>query len=129
MRYFHRRKEEAEEISNYVRSHGLVVAKCHYAQEAAPVPVDADSIDELYKRSETLWGGSFIYYLVVSTKVEGYDLSLKDAVIDVEACSSPDKFLVVTHQDGGLVSVSSASLPFQAEAAEWWKPYRYADCD
>ncbi len=128
MRYFH---QGADKICDYVRSRGLVVAKRHYAQLNSTILVEAASITEMCKRSETLWGGSLIYYLAVSTEFEDARASLAEAVANVEASLVEDKFLVVTHQDGGIISVSGTLLPFQvyAEAAEWWRPYRYADCD
>jgi hypothetical protein len=86
------------------------------------VVLDVAGIEEMDKRTETLWGTSLPYYLFVSPLIEDKRLSLQDAVASAESWPSKDRFLLVAYQDGGLISVSGMLLPFQEEArpAEWW---------
>jgi hypothetical protein len=125
MRYLHR---SADEICRYVRSGSLAVTKCDYAASSPPIAVNASAIEEMLKRSETLWGLALPYYLCVSEAVETEGIPLKEAVSKIEASSAKDRFLIVAYQDGGIISVSGIMLPFQEEAriADWWAPYTSA---
>jgi hypothetical protein len=125
MRYLH---YEADQICEYVHSRGLVVTKCDFENKSPPIAAGAGAIEEMLKRSETLWGSALPHYFHVCKFVEAEAPSLKGAVVKIEASTDTDGFLIVGYQDGGLISVSGATLPFQIDArkAEWWAPYKSA---
>jgi hypothetical protein len=58
----------------------------------------------------------------VSKSIEAEALPLKDAVLKIEASPANNHFLVVGYEDGGVISVSGTTLPFQINArpADWW---------
>jgi hypothetical protein len=78
--------------------------------------------------AHTLWGAALPYYFIVSKLIEAGTISLKEAVANIEASPADDRFLIVAYQDGGLITVSAAALPFQlgARKADWWRPYKFA---
>ncbi|MBS0219678.1 MAG: hypothetical protein JSR91_02955 [Proteobacteria bacterium] len=125
MRYLH---YEVDEICNYTHSRCLAVSKCDFENKVTPVAVSIDAIEEMLKRSETLWGLALPYYLSIAKSVEANSLTLKEAVEQVEASPSADRFLLVAYQDAGVISVSGVALPFQIAArdAKWWAPYKSA---
>ena len=125
MRYLH---YEADGIREYVSSHGLAVMKFDFEGRSESTFEGADAIEEMLKRSETLWGTALPYYLYISEGLAAGRLLLKQAVVEIEASTGTEKFLVVAYQDGGLISISAAMLPFQmtARSADWWAPYTSA---
>ncbi|MFI4999850.1 MAG: hypothetical protein ACHQK9_08220 [Reyranellales bacterium] len=125
MRYLH---QSGDEICLYVQSLGLAVTKCHYANRSVGSVTDTSAIQEILKRSETLWGAALPYYLHVSKAAAAWTMPLKEAVSKIEASSVKEEFLVVAYQDGGIISVSGVVLPFHESArlADWWRPYRSA---
>jgi hypothetical protein len=118
--------DEALKICEYASALGLVVTRCDVENKSPPAAVEASAIGEMLKRSETLWGTALPYYLCVSETFAAKAPSLKQAVMQVEASPDGKKFLIIAYQDGGLISVSGAMLPFQIDArtAEWWAPYK-----
>ena len=121
MRYLH---YEAEKIAGYIEERQLHVFKCDYDGKAGPVEVSADIIEEMWKASETLWGTCLSYFAIASQSSQIEKTSLVQAVSEIEGAKSSDKFAVVAYQDGGLITVSGFSLPFQvcARLAAWWVP-------
>jgi hypothetical protein len=122
MRHLH---DEAAGILEYMSSHGLTVTRRDFQGRPGTTAETADAIEEMLKRSETLWGTALPYYLYISKGPEGGPLALKQAVVEIEAAAEPERFLVVAYQDGGVISVSGTVLPFQRTArdAAWWAPY------
>jgi hypothetical protein len=125
MRYLH---DEGFRICEYASSLGLAVTRCDVENKSSPTAVEANAIGEMLKSSEILWGAALPYYLCISETFEAKAPSLKEAVLQVEASTDRKKFLIIAYQDGGLISVSGAMLPFQIDArtAEWWAPYKSA---
>jgi hypothetical protein len=119
MRYLH---QQAEPIGMYVRTRGLVVRKYDNVNPSSSATHDMSLIEETLTTSETLWGDALPYYLRISKAEDGWPLTLRRAVSEIEASSSADDFILVAYQDGGLISVSGVMLPFQvgARSAEWW---------
>jgi hypothetical protein len=122
MRYLH---YEAGGIREYRGSLGLTVTRCDFEGRLPSIPADAGAVSEMLERSETLWGTALPYYLYISMAFEARPPMLKQAVVEIEASGGSEKFLIVAYQDGGLISVSGAVLPFQMKArtADWWAPY------
>lgn len=112
----------------YASASGLVVTQCDFEAKTPPIAVNANAIEAMLKRSETLWGAALPYYLRISRSADASALSLKEAVEKIEASAEGETFLAVAHHDGGLISVSGILLPFQVDAqtGDWWRPYRYA---
>lgn len=125
MRYLH---YEAQPIRDYMQSRHLVVTKCDFENKHPPIEDHLNSIEEMLKRSETLWGAALPYFCYISGSFEANAPSLAKAVPQVEATSDADRFLIVAYQDAGLISISGVELPFQkgARDGKWWAPYRSA---
>jgi hypothetical protein len=121
VRFIH---NEARQISEYVELTGVRVALCHSDGAGSPMQERTSAIEAILRESHVLWGLSLPYYLSVSTSVLSPAAPLNEAVAKVEAAHSSKEFLVVAHQDGGIISVSGMELPFQkdAEPADWWRP-------
>jgi hypothetical protein len=119
---------EADQICKYVHSLGLVVTKCDFENKFPPIAAGTGAIEEMLKRSGTLWGLALPDYFYISKAFEAEAPTLKEAVLKIEASADADGFLIVAYQDAGLISVSGALLPFQigARNAEWWAPYKSA---
>lgn len=112
----------ADELLRYVQSLGLSVIRCDRNKKSLPVAEDTSAIEEMLQRSEKLRGSVLPYYLGVSKSIEAEALPLKDAVLKIEASPANNHFLVVGYEDGGVISVSGTTLPFQINArpADWW---------
>jgi hypothetical protein len=121
MRYIHR---SADEICAYIRSADLRVMKCSYDGSSVPAIATPNTVEEMLKQSDTLWGLTLPYYISAAKLVEAKAMPLSDAVLRVEANPACHQFLVVAYQDGGVISISGPMLPFQeqAEPADWWQP-------
>ena len=121
MRYIH---QQADDIIAYIKVAGLELAKCSNNGASAPELAELRSVEDMFARSRTLWGLALPYYISADSRSNGKALPLQEAVTQVEAGTARDKFLLVAYQDGGLISVSAVSLPFQEKAsrADWWGP-------
>ena len=84
------------------------------------------AIEDMLRKTDTLWGLSLPYYLRISTSAETQAAPLDDAVARIESARPSDEFVIVAYQDGGIISVSGRQLPFQehAKRADWWRPRR-----
>jgi len=123
MRYIH---QQIEEITAFVKATDLHVIKCSYKGSSSPEIVEPIAIEDMLTRSRTLWGLALPYYVIVSSSVNPEALSLREAVTRVEATAARDEFLLIAYQDGGIISVSGMTFPFQehAQRADWWQPNR-----
>jgi hypothetical protein len=121
MRYIHK---NADAIRQYVEANKLHLAKCSHAASASSTSVEPAEIDEMMKRSEALLGTALPYYIIVTKSYETGCLPFREAISVVENSAESERFLLVAYQDGGIISVSGAILPFQKEAepANWWAP-------
>jgi hypothetical protein len=99
--------------------------KCDRNKRSQPIPVDASAIEETLRNSETLWGALLPYYLKVANSIETEASSLKEAVSKVETSPANNTILLVGYEDGGVISVSGTTLPFQinAKPAQWWAAF------
>jgi hypothetical protein len=120
MRFIHK---ESNEITSYVHSIDMHVMQCNSDGSSMSAEVPASSIEEMLRKADTLWGLALPYYLRISEAPETEAISLEKAVIEVEAPSIENRFLIVGYQDGGIISISGRTLPFQehAERADWWQ--------
>ncbi len=121
MRYLHL---STDELCEYVQSLGLTVMRCERSVKSSPVETDVAAIKKVLEISKTLWGAILPYYLSIATSIDAEAPPLEDAVSRVEASPIASRFLVIGYEDGGVISVSGSTLPFQAKAkpAEWWTP-------
>ncbi|RYE10374.1 MAG: hypothetical protein EOP22_04845 [Hyphomicrobiales bacterium] len=70
-------------------------------------------------------GTAFEHYFHINAPPSDAAVSLSGAVEHVEAYGAPDEFVLCGYPDGGLISVSRQTLPFQqglARADDWWGP-------
>jgi hypothetical protein len=121
MRYIH---QQADNISAYIQTAGLQLTKCSNNGASPPEIVELSSVDDMLARSRTLWGLALPYYLSARSSSDAEAPPLNEAVLQLEAGSARNEFLLVAYQDGGLISVSATNLPFQEKAlsADWWGP-------
>ena len=121
MRYLHL---QVTDVARFVVSAHLVVSKCDRNGKMPPSQVDQSAIAEVLAASEKLWGALLPYYLWVSTSHREHPTTLSEGVVEVEAGSHPEEFLLVGYEDGGVISISNTKLSFQtgARAADWWRP-------
>ncbi len=112
------------EIEDYIASNNLAVSQCSNDGLTPPALAPADEVKNMLKESDTLWGTALPTYLLISKHEETKPRTLKEAVSQIESSAADDQFLIVAYQDGGLISVSRAALPFHegADPAEWWYP-------
>jgi len=91
-----------------------------------PVASKLAEIEACFLRSQRAeQAGSVLHsYFHVNSPPTDRAVSLPGAVEHVEAFGGPNEFLLVGHPDGGLISVSRRTLPFQEglEQASWWGP-------
>jgi hypothetical protein len=78
----------------------------------------------MLEQSQSLWGLSLPHFICVSKSIAAGCISISEAVAKTEALVSPEDFLIVAYQDGGIISISGTLLAFQegADPAEWWWP-------
>lgn len=121
MRYLH---NNADELVSYIQTHDLAVTKCDCSGVLGTSPADTGAIEDMLSKSNTLYGSLLPYYFVVSGSTKNEASPLKDAVSNIETSLTNDSFLVAAYEDGGILSVSSKTLPFQitARPADWWRP-------
>jgi hypothetical protein len=121
MRYLH---QDVDEICKYILANGLNVYGCGNDGTSLPTVASTGSIAEMLKVSASLWGLQLNYYVRVA-KSPAKNITLSEAVEEVEQESNLTDFLIIAYQDGGLVSVSGVQLPFQnmKHSAQWWKPW------
>ena len=121
MRFIH---QESDEITRYVKSVSMHILRCDNKGSSAPMEEAPDAIDEMLRKTDTLWGLALPYYLIASKVAEIEPMPLDRAVARVEASGLHNEFLIVAYQDGGVISISGDVLPFQehAKKADWWRP-------
>src|SRR5690348_4637202 len=120
MRFLH---HQIDAIARYVSSIGLVVSKSDRNGRSRIITVDVEAIADMLGATEKLWGAPLPYYLHASKNKETATArTLRDAVAAIEAPSRVEQFLLAGYEDGGLISVSGVTLPFQvgAKPANWW---------
>ena len=101
---------------------------CKGDGQSTSTPVPWSTIDEMLVQSNLLYGLSLPYYLIVSPEIEIKNQPIHEAVSRIETSKTRDEFLIIAYQDGGLITVSGAKLPFQNDAkkANWWWPMRWS---
>jgi hypothetical protein len=110
-------------ICSLITDNGLVTLKARSDGNRQSEVMPASAVRELLDRSNQLWGRSLDYFLAIQENENFSARGLSEAVVSVEAPGTVG-FLLVAYQDGGVISISSRTYPFQQDApsAAWWHP-------
>jgi hypothetical protein len=120
MLFLHR---DIELIEDYIASHRLRMAISDLLGTSSK-PATMEEVRQYFRETYEYQGEpAKAYILVAQHDNSDVALPLRQAAKEVEMQGGQEVFLLVGYEDGGVISISAALLPFQAHApsAEWWR--------
>lgn len=117
MRYLHL---EIDELLRYLEEQKLVLTEMGIS-EPWTSSIGVETLRKYTAATDVLWGERPRSFIVADDEALAH-MTMRDAVQASETTERP-KCLLIGYNDGGLISVSRETLPFQQGAAQanWWE--------
>lgn len=119
MRYLHL---EIGDLLRYLEEQELVLTEIGISEPWIS-PIGAETLRKYMAATNVLWGEFPSSFIIADDRASTL-ITMKEAVQASETNGRP-KCVLIGYNDGGLISVSRETLPFQQglAQADWWKPW------
>lgn len=119
MKYLH---ASIDDLVDHLKRYCLVLTEIGISEPWIS-EIGIETLHRYHAASDKLWGDAPSSFVIAGDDVSQHT-QLKRAVAEIEGTET-GSFILVGYHDGGTISVSHRTLPFQQNArpADWWKPW------